>query len=77
MIVITGASRGIGKFLFEKYISENKAVLGTYLHSIPEKNQIHYHKLDVVDYSWIEEFVTKHSEVLKRYYLDKLRGYYL
>jgi len=74
MIVITGASRGIGKFLLETYLSEDKPVLGTYLHSVPDRNQTHYHKLDVADFSQIEEFVSKHNDSLNELTLINCAG---
>ena len=49
MILITGASRGIGKYLFDKFISEGEKVYGTYLrdseeYSVNEKEYSIPHK---------------------------------
>lgn len=74
MIVITGASRGIGKFLFESFLAENKPAIGTYLNSTPDNFLSHYYKLNVVDLTQVEEFVTKHSEILKEITLINCAG---
>lgn len=60
MVIITGASRGIGKFLLEKFLSENIKVFGTYNSTpIGNVNQVHMSKVDISYYSqvnsWIEE----------------------
>jgi NAD(P)-dependent dehydrogenase (short-subunit alcohol dehydrogenase family) len=47
MIIITGASRGIGKYLLEKYISERQAVIGLYCHTEPTNHVAHYHRVDI------------------------------
>lgn len=74
MIVITGASRGIGKFLFESFLAENKPVLGTYLNSMPDNFLAHYYKLNVVDLAQVEEFVIKQGEILKEITLINCAG---
>ncbi|NJW53440.1 SDR family NAD(P)-dependent oxidoreductase [Salinimicrobium oceani] len=60
MIIITGASRGIGKFLFDSYHTEEK-VIGTYLNSEPSENAEKYIKLDVGDFEQIEKFMDENS----------------
>ena len=55
MIIITGASRGIGRFLFESYVG-NTEVAGTYLTSIPDDHPDEYHELDVSDYRQVADF---------------------
>jgi len=64
MILITGASRGIGKYLFEKFQESNEIVLGTYNLTYPGKDKIRFFtKVDISDYSavsnWIEEIKSK------------------
>ncbi len=63
MIIITGASKGIGKFLFNSFHNE-ESVIGTYLNSKPSENLDKYEKLDVVDYEQINAFVEKKSDSL-------------
>jgi NAD(P)-dependent dehydrogenase (short-subunit alcohol dehydrogenase family) len=52
MIIITGASKNIGKYLFDKYI-ETENVFGTFLTTIPEKSSCfsNYIKVDVSDFN--------------------------
>jgi len=64
MILITGASRGIGKYLFEQFQESNEIVLGTYNSTYPGKDKIRsFTKVDISDYSavsnWIEEIKSK------------------
>ncbi|MFH0896405.1 MAG: SDR family oxidoreductase [Bacteroidota bacterium] len=59
MKIITGASRGIGKFLFEKFQAEGEVVYGTYQTTMPdEKNSQLISKVDISNYdevvSWIK-----------------------
>jgi NAD(P)-dependent dehydrogenase (short-subunit alcohol dehydrogenase family) len=55
MKIITGASRGIGKYLFEKFQNEGEVVYGTYLTTEPDsKNSDFISKVDI----------SNHSEVL-------------
>jgi acetoacetyl-CoA reductase/3-oxoacyl-[acyl-carrier protein] reductase len=63
MIIITGASKGIGKFLFDTFQTE-EIVIGTYLNSKPSGNLDKYEKLNVCDFEQISNFVQKNSEVL-------------
>lgn len=56
MKLITGASKGIGKFLFEKYLNEGETVYGTYLSTEPEPKYLNFFtKVDI----------TNHQEVVK------------
>jgi NAD(P)-dependent dehydrogenase (short-subunit alcohol dehydrogenase family) len=56
MKLITGASKGIGKYLFEKYLNEGEVVYGTYLSTQPETK--HLELLTKVDISNNEEVVS-------------------
>lgn len=59
MIIITGASKGIGKYLFNTFLNETKKdVRGTYFNSVPEKNLDKYHQVNVLDYDNVENFIT-------------------
>lgn len=59
MILITGASKGIGKYLFEK-LSENYEVYGTYSSTeVPEKYSDKFSKVDVRDIQSIQKWICK------------------
>lgn len=47
MYVITGASRGIGKFLFDCFLNAGKEVSGFYHTNEPEEHKNLYYKVDV------------------------------
>jgi short-subunit dehydrogenase len=50
MIIITGASKGIGNFLFNSFQTEEIGV-GAYLNSKPSENLDKYEKLNVCDFN--------------------------
>ncbi len=58
MIIITGASKGIGKYLFEKYLKNNENVIGTFNSSKPEDHLENYFKVNISDKdqvnNWLE-----------------------
>ncbi|MCC9043492.1 SDR family NAD(P)-dependent oxidoreductase [Myroides sp. M-43] len=62
MIVITSASRGIGKFLFDKFKQEGKSVIGFYNTTVPSCLD-DYYKIDITNEEEVKLFVTnnKHS----------------
>jgi NAD(P)-dependent dehydrogenase (short-subunit alcohol dehydrogenase family) len=55
MIIISGASRGIGKFLFESFKEMKLEVIGLYNNTKPEKFQESYYKADIRDFKEIEK----------------------
>jgi NAD(P)-dependent dehydrogenase (short-subunit alcohol dehydrogenase family) len=55
MIIITGASRGVGKFLFDSYKKGDKNVIGIFNKTTPE-DQDNLYKIDLLDLSQIEIF---------------------
>ena len=59
MIIITGASRGVGKFLFDTYTQLGEEVYGTYNNSTPEfiKSNGHYKRVDIVNYAEVENWI--------------------
>lgn len=64
MVIITGASRGIGKFLFNKFRELNEPVFGTYYSTYPEKDKMEFFtKVNISSYSdisnWIEKIKNK------------------
>jgi acetoacetyl-CoA reductase/3-oxoacyl-[acyl-carrier protein] reductase len=62
MIIITGASKGIGKFLFDIYSGKRIDVIGTYNTSL--HNLSNLTKLDVTDESQVKEFYQSNSLIL-------------
>ncbi len=64
MIIITGASRGIGKYLFDSYINK-ESVIGTYNNSKPLKKLDNFVKLDVCNTKEINDFIEINLENLK------------
>jgi NAD(P)-dependent dehydrogenase (short-subunit alcohol dehydrogenase family) len=65
MIIITGASRGIGNFLFKSYIQRTEEfVIGTYFNTKPAENIERFVQLDVCNFEQINNFVlTKANEL--------------
>tara|TARA_B100000795_G_scaffold254298_1_gene225084 strand:+ start:6503 stop:7186 length:684 start_codon:yes stop_codon:yes gene_type:complete len=59
MIIITGASSGVGKFLFDTYTELGEEVYGTYNKSIPgnTKSNGHYNQVDIVNYNEVENWI--------------------
>jgi acetoacetyl-CoA reductase/3-oxoacyl-[acyl-carrier protein] reductase len=68
MIIITGASKGIGEFLFRKLQNSGERVLGTYCTTQPkEELQDFFSKVDITSseniLSWIEEIKDNLSNI--------------
>lgn len=61
MIVITGASRGIGRFLFDSLKKEEETI-GTYLNTKPSGDVQGFHKVNVCDFQEVEGFIDKIKE---------------
>ena len=60
MILITGASRGIGKFLFEKFNKSGEEVYGTYFAENSDlRNNDRFFQLDVSDYQKADDLIKK------------------
>lgn len=58
MILITGASRGIGNYLLRHYLEQGEEVAGTWLHTPPEEGlKKYYHQVDVTRTSNIQAFL--------------------
>ncbi|MBS1517247.1 MAG: SDR family oxidoreductase [Bacteroidetes bacterium] len=75
MIIITGASRGIGKFLLEEFQRSGEDVSGTYFNENKEleKNPV-YHRLDVTDFGGAEKFAAGFGDKLKDIVLINCAG---
>jgi len=75
MIVITGASRGIGKFLFNKFLSStNEEIKGIYLNTQPTENIEKYFKLNITDFDQVRLFVDSHVEEMREITLINCAG---
>lgn len=59
MVIITGASKGIGRYLFSRFKKDNYDVIGTYNSSISgfEEDIDDYLKLDVSDYQSVQNVI--------------------
>lgn len=68
MILIAGASKGIGKYLMEKFQESGNTVFGTYNTTVPEKNKNFLSKVDISNYSevksWIVEKTTNAEQLI-------------
>ena len=76
MIIITGASRGVGRYLFDHYTSINQQVIGSYNQSkSPEViNHPSFYKLDISDYSAVDSFRTQIEKNCKEVTLINCAG---
>ncbi|AXO80789.1 SDR family oxidoreductase [Olleya aquimaris] len=70
MIIITGASKGIGKFLYESYKSQGFDVIGTYHSSKVEG----LYKLDISNKLEVEQFVESIKDKLSKVVLISCSG---
>lgn len=60
MIIITGASQGIGNFLFEKYKKEEVKVIGTYnSSSVESMDKDMLYKVDISSFIEVHNWITK------------------
>ncbi|MCX7735629.1 MAG: SDR family NAD(P)-dependent oxidoreductase [Candidatus Kapabacteria bacterium] len=74
MILLTGATRGIGKFLFEKFISLGEDVIGTYHNTFPENDIDRFIKIDLADYDSLKNMINKIQYKLKNVVLINCAG---
>jgi acetoacetyl-CoA reductase/3-oxoacyl-[acyl-carrier protein] reductase len=75
MILITGASRGIGRFLFEQFDKTGDEVFGTYLSEDGHcKNNDRYFKLDITDFNQTEEIIKKLGNRISKFILINCAG---
>ena len=56
MIIISGASNGIGKYLFEHYIKLGEDVIGIYNNTCPNFNSDNIFKVDISNYDQVQNF---------------------
>jgi NAD(P)-dependent dehydrogenase (short-subunit alcohol dehydrogenase family) len=75
MILITGASGGIGQYLFNRFSDENEKVYGTYYsNDAGYSGNKNYFKLDVSDFSKAEEVIKLLSPEIERFILLNCAG---
>ena len=74
MIIITSASRGIGKYLFEKFKSEGKEVIGFYNKTVPQNLEQEHYKIDVTKEDEILQFFENHKDQLNKIILINTAG---
>ena len=75
MILITGASRGIGKFLFNSFLQASEELLiGTYFNSEPIEHFEMFEQLDVCNFEQINSFIQGRSADLKEITLINCAG---
>jgi NAD(P)-dependent dehydrogenase (short-subunit alcohol dehydrogenase family) len=67
-ILITGASKGIGKFLMTKFAAEGKVVFGTYNSTVPPVSELNFTKVDITEIEevkkWIEQTCTNDDQLV-------------
>jgi NAD(P)-dependent dehydrogenase (short-subunit alcohol dehydrogenase family) len=75
MIIITGASRGIGKFLFNSFLSSSSEdIRGLYLNTQPTENIEKYFRLNITDYNQIKLWVDSNKEKMRKITLINCAG---
>jgi len=57
MIIITGASKGIGKYLFSRFKNDGNKVIGTYNSTTDGFDLDNYYKVDVSDSNAVESLI--------------------
>jgi NAD(P)-dependent dehydrogenase (short-subunit alcohol dehydrogenase family) len=75
MILITGASKGIGKYLIEKFTKAGEPVFGSY-HSTSEglEHDSRYQKVDVSDLESVKQWIQNLQSELKQLVLINCAG---
>lgn len=76
MIIITGASRGIGKFLLSKFINKpfDNKLIGLYNKTEPDSYQEYMQQVDITKLDEINAFVTKNTNELNNLILINCAG---
>ena len=75
MIIITGASRNIGKYLFERY-SEKEEVFGTFFKTQPKSSffKENLFKVNIADYNSVNTFYNEIENTLQKITLVNCAG---
>lgn len=76
MIIITGASKGVGRYLYSKFKQEGLDVIGTYNTTNKNfENDIEYYfQLDISDYKSVEKWIKTIKDSLKEIVLINCAG---
>lgn len=75
MIIITGASKGIGKFLFGRFWEEGETVYGTYNLTFPDTEKEEYFtKVDISCISSVKKWIDKIKDNITRVILINCAG---
>tara|TARA_R110001592_G_scaffold119404_1_gene322417 strand:- start:14707 stop:15387 length:681 start_codon:yes stop_codon:yes gene_type:complete len=74
MIVISGASKGIGKYLLEKFHSQKRDVIGLYNNTEPNEFKDLYHQVDITTESSVLNFIEKNEFLLNDVVLINCAG---
>lgn len=75
MIIITGASRGIGKYLFEEFWRSGETVYGTYCTTSPQAEKKDYlTKVDISNYSDVCKWINTISNGMRDIILINCAG---
>jgi NAD(P)-dependent dehydrogenase (short-subunit alcohol dehydrogenase family) len=75
MVIITGASRGIGQYLFKELLNEGLTVKGTYNSTLPAKEIDEFlTKVDISDFSQVEQWINSIDKDLNNLVLINCAG---
>ena len=76
MIIITGASKGIGRYLFKRFKSEGCEVLGTYntTNEDFESDKESYFKIDISEYNQVKMWIESINDQLDNIILINCAG---
>lgn len=74
MIIITGASKGVGQYLLRQYVEKGKKVYGTYCSTPPKEYPDNYIQLDVSNYDAVEKWVKSIESELSELVLINCAG---
>lgn len=76
MIIITGASKGIGRFLFTRFKEMNEMVIGTYNSTFSgfEQDKESYYAVDILDFKSVQAFIQSIKDELVNIILINCAG---
>lgn len=74
MILITGASKGIGKYLCEEYSQKNEDIIGIFNSTIIGKASENYYKVDITDIIQVQDFINTIKDQLSNITLINCAG---
>jgi len=76
MIIITGASKGIGRYLFSRFKEENETVIGTYYSTFAgfEQDKNNYYSVDISNFYSVQNFISSIKSQLDKIILINCAG---